>query len=107
MAHGHIDRDGTVRIEFNAQAEILPAPNGRVYLPCENCNRVQVVLPNTVAITCMPCVRRLVDEGRADPAWLAECERHADAEFDTDLEAVIDTFLDVEVDAAREHTLDL
>lgn len=107
MAYGDIDRTGDVTIRFNMQAEHLPAPGGRVYLPCEACGRVQATVPNTVAITCLPCVRRLVEEGKADPVWLAECERYAESEYDPDLDAVIDTFIDAEIDAARESPLDL
>lgn len=82
MAFGNIHRDGTVNIQFDAQAESLAAPNGQIYLPCENCGRVQTVLPSTVAITCMPCVRQLVVDGKADPAWLADCEQQEQRDLD-------------------------
>ncbi len=83
MAHGNIDLDGTVHLQVHAEAESLAAPCGKGYLPCSDCGRVQAVLPNTVAITCMPCVRELVADGKADPAWLAECEQQEQRDLDT------------------------
>lgn len=66
------DRDGTVRIEFNSQADQLLAPSaaGAVYpfteprkwLPCEMCGGLQAVAMNVVSFTCDGCERDLADE---------------------------------------------
>lgn len=56
---GQIERDGTVTITYNNQAEQLIAPGEKqIYLPCESCGALQIVDYNVVAITCPECEKK-------------------------------------------------
>ena len=52
---GTHDRLARVTITFNSQFEVLEAPGGKIYLPCDTCGKVLTVEKNTVAIECEEC----------------------------------------------------
>ena len=54
---GIIDRAGRVTISWDSQAEILAAPDGKKYLPCESCGTVQAEELNVVSFLCDECVK--------------------------------------------------
>jgi hypothetical protein len=51
----HIDHSGNVTISFNIQEDNLPAPDGKKYLPCTACMKLEAVPMNTVSIICDDC----------------------------------------------------
>jgi hypothetical protein len=65
---GKIERDGTVTVTWNIQAEKLVAPGweGAHYLPCEVCGLLQVVGGRIVACTCAACADFRKREFRLD-----------------------------------------
>lgn len=57
MAKGIIDRTGKVTVCWESQGEILAAPGGKIWLPCESCGEVQAVDLNVVSFLCDPCAK--------------------------------------------------
>lgn len=52
---GIIDSRGRVTIAWDSQAEVLAAPDGKKYLPCDSCGKVHAVEMNTVCFLCKEC----------------------------------------------------
>lgn len=51
---GSSNRD-TFTITWDAQSERLDAPNGKQYLPCEDCGTVLIEERNVVSALCSDC----------------------------------------------------
>ena len=85
---GTIDNAGNVVITFNMQAELLEAPGGKKYLPCEICGKIQAVDYNVVTMTCGDCMENIKNYGICEPnhddaVGCLKCgESISDAEYD-------------------------
>lgn len=82
---GTIERDGTVTVTWNVQAERLAAPKGGHYLPCEVCGVVLEVTGTVVSVICPGCsdapIRQYELDGR-EVEDVVEFMRQLDADGD-------------------------
>jgi len=53
----HIDHAGIMRISIQTQGEVLLAPDGKKYLPCWACMKLETVAMNVVSTLCDSCAR--------------------------------------------------
>lgn len=58
----HQDHQGNVVVKWNSQADFLPAPDGKKYLPCSACMKLEAVEMNVVSFYCDPCAKAF-DQG--------------------------------------------
>lgn len=66
--------DGTITIQFNSQGEVLLAPDGQKYLPCNWCGALLTVPLNTVSVGCRRCrehMKACEDDDCSDPTHWA------------------------------------
>lgn len=71
--NGQIDSAGRVTIKFEFQTEVLMAPEGKKYLPCDKCGNVVAVAMNVVSVLCPVCEKW--EESDEEGWFCLKCER--------------------------------